>query len=256
MINNSTTRFSDRVENYVKYRPGYPVAIVSFLQETYRLTTDKTIADIGSGTGISGKLFLDSDYSVIGIEPNKEMREKSEALLKDYPGFRAIDATAEDTTLNDNSIDAIIAGQAFHWFDRQACRREFERILKPGGLLVLIWNERLIQNDFEREYDKLIIKFSKDYRSVDHRNINRRSIEDFCTPYDVTLKIFPNKQVFDFDGLKGRLLSSSYAPKENDGNYPAMIRDLTALFNEYRQSNKVEILYDTKVYVSRFGDGI
>lgn len=252
--NNSTTRFSDRVEDYVKYRPGYPVEIIAFLQKTYRLTTDKIIADIGSGTGISAKLFLDNHYSVTGIEPNKEMREKSEALLKDYSNFQAIDATAENTMLNNNSIDAIVAGQAFHWFDRAACRGEFERILKPGGLVVLIWNERLTQNDFAKAYDKLIVRYSNDYRAVDHRNIDSKSIKDFCDPYPVSLKIFSNKQVFGFDGLRGRLLSSSYAPKENDENYPAMIHDLTALFNEYQQNNKVEILYDTKVYIARFGD--
>ena len=253
MINNNTTRFSNRVEDYVKYRPGYPSGIISFLQETYQLTTDKMIADIGSGTGISGKLFLDNHYHVIGIEPNKAMREKSEELLKGYPGFQAIDATAENTTLNDGSMDAIIAGQAFHWFDREICRREFERILKPGGLLVLIWNERLVHNNFEKEYDKLIVKFSKDYQSVDHRNIDLQSIEDFCAPHPVALKIFSNRQVFDFDGLKGRLLSSSYAPKENDENYPEMIHALTALFADYQKDNKVEVAYDTKVYVSGFG---
>lgn len=252
MVNNSATRFSDRVEDYVKYRPGYPSGIIAFLQETYQLTTDKIIADIGSGTGISAKLFLDNKYRVIGVEPNKEMREKSEVLLKGYPNFRATDATAENTKFDNNSVDAIIAGQAFHWFDRQVCRKEFERILKPGGLVVLIWNERLTQNDFAKEYDKLIVKFSKDYQSVDHRNIDRKSIEDFCAPYLVALEVFSNKQVFDFDGLKGRLLSSSYAPKEQDENYPAMIRDLMALFNDYQQDNKIEIMYDTNVYVSRF----
>lgn len=252
MINNSTTRFSDRVEDYVRYRPGYPLETVAFLQHAYRLTNDKMIADIGSGTGISSKLFLDHGYRVIGIEPNKEMREKSEVLLKDYPDFRSVDATAEHTGLDAHSIDAVIAGQAFHWFNRQVCRSEFRRILKPGGLVVLIWNERLTQNNFAKQYDQLIIKFSKDYQLVDHRNIDLGSIEAFCDPYPVALNIFANKQVFDFEGLKGRLASSSYAPKQGDKNYPAMIDALQALFNEYQKDNKVEILYDTKVFVSRF----
>lgn len=256
MVNNSTTRFSDRVEDYVKYRPGYPSGIITFLQKTYGLTTGKIIADIGSGTGISAKLFLDNKYQVIGVEPNKAMREKSEALLNAYLNFHVIAASAENTTFNDNSIDVIVAGQAFHWFDRLACRKEFERILKPGGFVVLIWNERLIKDDFAKAYDKLIVTYSKDYQSVDHRNIDRKSIELFCAPNPVALEIFPNKQVFDFDGLKGRLLSSSYVPKGDEGNYRAMIHDLSLLFNEYQQDDKVEILYDTKIYVSRFGNDI
>ncbi|WP_447641023.1 MULTISPECIES: class I SAM-dependent methyltransferase [Chitinophagaceae] len=252
MANNNTTRFSDRVENYVKYRPAYPKEIISFLQKEYALHTDKTIADMGSGTGILSQLFLDNAYMVIGIEPNKEMREKSEELLHLYHKFSTTSGSAENTMLQNHSVDAIISGQAFHWFDRGKCRIEFERILQPGGLVVLIWNERLSDSDFEKEYDLLIKKHAIDYVTVDHRNIHDADISAFCEPYSVNLKTFPNKQVFDFDGLKGRLLSSSYMPTEKQNGFEDMIADLQELYQKYQQDNQITISYATKVYVSVF----
>jgi SAM-dependent methyltransferase len=244
----NTERFSNRVEDYVKYRPGYPPEIISYLQEAYTLTTDKTIADIGAGTGISTELFLKAGYTVTAIEPNKEMRDKCVALLQQYPHFTALDGTAENTTLPAHSTDAIIAGQAFHWFDREKCKTEFKRILKPNGLVILIWNERRTASDFEKEYDQLIVTHSKDYLQVDHRNIDDEKISAFFAPAAATLKIFANRQVFDFDGLTGRLLSSSYMPSKEDAGYPAMMAALTALFNSYSQYGLITIHYDTKVY--------
>ncbi len=252
MTNNNTTRFSNRVDNYVKYRPHYPSAIVDFLQEKHQLSPDKTVADIGSGTGISSLLFLDKGYRVTGIEPNKEMREKSEELLKDYSNFKTTSGTAENTLLGNASIDAILSGQAFHWFDKEKCSKEFERILQPNGLVILIWNERLVASDFEKEYDKLIIQYASNYVSIDHRNISDKDIEAFCQPHKVELTVFPNKQVFDFDGLKGRLLSSSYMPTENEKGFDEMITDLHTLFNKFQNNSTIEILYDTKVYVSKY----
>lgn len=250
MDNNSTTRFSNRVENYVKYRPNYPKEIITYLENKFGLNHSMIIADIGSGTGISGKLFLDNGYTITGVEPNKEMRKKSEELLAMYPDFKTVSGTAENTSLESNSIDVILAGQAFHWFDRNNCKIEFKRILKPKGLVVLIWNERLTDSDFEKEYDLLIKKYAIDYITIDHRNITNQNIQDFFSPHSVELKVFPNQQIFDFDGLKGRLLSSSYMPVEGQRGFDDMIIDLKSLFNKFSQTQKIRIDYDTKVYVS------
>jgi ubiquinone/menaquinone biosynthesis C-methylase UbiE len=252
MPSNSTTRFSNRVENYVKYRPGYPEEIVPWLQTRYEFPASKIIADIGSGTGISAELFLKNGYTVSGIEPNGPMREMSERLLKDYPRFKAIDGTAEATTLPDQSTDAIIAGQALHWFDAGKTKAEFLRILKPGGLVILIWNERLTNSSFEKEYDQLIINHSKDYVQVDHRNISAENVRAFFHPHKCHLQIFPNQQVFDFEGLKGRLLSSSYMPVEGQNGYMAMINDLRELFNKHDKEGLITIHYDTKLYTGVF----
>ncbi|WP_114936333.1 class I SAM-dependent methyltransferase [Mucilaginibacter endophyticus] len=248
MVTNNTTRFSNRVEDYVKYRPGYPVEIVKFLHDTYNLTQDKLIADIGAGTGISTALFLNKGYRVIAVEPNLEMREKAIELLGAYHGFIPKSGTAENTGIEDNTISAIIAGQAFHWFDAKKTRIEFKRILKPDGIVALIWNERKTTSAFEQEYDELIIKHGNDYVKVDHRNIDTEHIEDFFNPEPVHLEIFANKQIFDFEGLKGRLLSSSYMPTRYDAGYQPMINDLQTLFDKFQRDGVIVINYDTKVY--------
>jgi SAM-dependent methyltransferase len=249
MAKDNTTRFSNRVEDYVKYRPGYPSEMRTYLQTVFDVTTDKIIADIGSGTGISSDYFLHAGYSVIGVEPNAEMRNKSEALLNHYASFSVSPGTAEETQLSDSSVDVIIAGQAFHWFDVEKCKKEFKRILKGSGPLVLFWNERLTASAFEIAYDQLIVDHAIDYVKVDHRNVDLKSIQKFFSPETCELKVFPNQQIFNDEGLQGRLLSSSYMPQKGDAGYEAMIKDLKTLFESYQENNEIQINYATKVYV-------
>lgn len=249
MTKDNTTRFSNRVDDYVKYRPGYPSEMRTYLQTAFEVTTDKIIADIGSGTGISSDYFLQAGYQVIGVEPNAEMRNKSEALLSHYPSFSVSPGTAEETQLSDSSVDVIIAGQAFHWFDVEKCKIEFKRILKGAGPLVLFWNERLTASAFEIAYDQLIVDHAIDYVKVDHRNVDMGSIQKFFSPETCELRTFPNQQIFNYEGLQGRLLSSSYMPQKGDAGYEAMIKDLEILFETYQENNVIQINYATKVYV-------
>jgi SAM-dependent methyltransferase len=254
-MSNSTTRFSDRVEDYVKYRPHYPVAILSYLQDTYQFNPDWVVADIGSGTGISTELFLQSDEKrshrgvkrIYAVEPNLEMRTKAEELLSGYPGFISINGTAEATGLPVASVDLILAGQAFHWFDPVRTRREFVRIARPGAVAALIWNERLILSAFEQEYEALILEYAGDYKTINHKNITDPQIGAFFHPQAFVLAVFDNEQVFDFDGLKGRLLSSSYIPKEGAG-HDAMMKALAALFERHQAGGGVRVGYETKLY--------
>lgn len=252
MKNNSTARFSNRVSNYVKYRPSYPTAIVDYLQQFHNLSTHKIIADIGAGTGISSQLFLERGYKVIAIEPNAFMRVKCEELLRQYQHFSTSAGTAENTLLDTESVEAIVCAQAFHWFNNEYTHAEFKRILKPGGIVVLMWNERLTSSQFEKAYDEFIVRNGIDYKSVDHRNIDRESIQNFFAPSTVTLKTFNNHQIFNFDGLKGRLLSSSYMPSESDERYEPMINELKLLFEQYQQAGQVQINYATKVYTTHY----
>jgi SAM-dependent methyltransferase len=243
-----TRRFSSRVENYVRFRPGYPQEILALLAADCGLTKSSAIADIGSGTGKLAELFLANGNRVYGVEPNREMREAGERLLTLFENFTSIPATAEETTLPHGCADFVTAGQAFHWFDRERCRKEFARILKPGGWIVLIWNDRqTVATAFLAGYEKLLKTYSTDYSKVDHKQIDDDVVREFFG-YAPAKKLIPSGQEFDFEGLKGRLLSSSYAPEAGQRGYAEMLRDLETLFNAHQENGRVRFIYDTVVY--------
>jgi SAM-dependent methyltransferase len=246
---NLTTRFSSRVDNYVRYRPGYPAEIIDLLRRECALSKDSLMADIGSGTGKLTELFLENGNRVFGVEPNREMREAGERLLKRFPHFRSVDGKAEATTLPDHSVDFIVVGQAFHWFDLKACRLEFSRILKAGGQVVVIWNDRLVATTyFLAAYDGLLREFSTDYEQVNHRRFNDgEAIRSFFGD-EAHLKNFKNAQQFDFEGLKGRLLSSSYAPEAGQPKHDEMIAALKRIFEAHQKDGRVVFEYETHVY--------
>jgi SAM-dependent methyltransferase len=246
-----TRRFSSRVDNYVRFRPGYPKEILTLLKAECGMSNSSVIADIGSGTGKLTELFLENGNAVFGVEPNREMREAGERLLKAFATFTSIDAAAEETTLPKASVDFIVAGQAFHWFDRIRCHQEFVRILKPGGWVVLIWNDRQTEaTPFLHEYEKLLQTYSADYSKVDHKNIDDLVVREFFGYPPAKAKI-PSAQQFDFEGLKGRLLSSSYAPDQGQPGHAEMLRDLETIFNARQQSGRVEFAYDAVVYYGK-----
>jgi SAM-dependent methyltransferase len=248
-MTDATQRFSSRVENYVKYRPGYPNEVIETLRNECGLNADSIVADVGSGTGILTEMFLRNGNAVYGIEPNREMREAAERLLKDHPRFRSVAAQAEETTLDDDSVDFVAAGQAFHWFDREKTRREFARVLKPRGWVALIWNERVTTTTpFLVAYEQLLKDYSTDYEQVDHRRIDDDVIRDFFGSDDFRLKRFINVQVFDYEGVKGRLLSSSYAPEEGHPNYEPMLAELERIFQTYQDEGRVVFEYVTQMY--------
>ena len=244
-------RFSDRVENYVRYRPGYPPGILYLLRREAGLTPASVIADIGSGTGISTRLFLTEECAVYGVEPNREMRQAAECLLAGWPAFRSVDGTAQATTMADKSVDLIVAAQAFHWFNTPETRAEFTRILKPAGRIVLIWNERLTDAaPFLRDYEQLLLRFGTDYASVRHENTDASALAQFFAgPY--AAHTFPNEQRFDFTALQGRLLSSSYAPAAGHPQHERMIAELRRIFDLHQSNGEVCFLYDTRVYLGK-----
>src|SRR3989304_2686730 len=222
-----TKRFSTRAQYYNKYRPQYPGAIIKLLRAECGLSSSSIIADIGSGTGILSRLFLKNDDIVLGVEPNKELRKIAEKLLKDYSNFKSVAGAAESSNLKDQSVDFITSGQAFHWFHTNKSRKEFLRILKPNGWVVLIWN---------------------DYKEVNQQIPDKGNFAKFFGHDSFQLKIFHNFQVFDYESLKGRVLSSSYAPMKGHPNYEQMMRNLHRIFLEYQSDGKVRFEYDTKVY--------
>ena len=244
-----TRRFANRVDVYIRHRPSYPSQLFDLLEKECGLSTDWTIADIGSGTGILSRLFLKRGHIVFGVEPNVEMRRAAEGLLTGFSGFRSTSATAEETTLKSQSIDLIVAGQAFHWFDPDFARREFGRILKPGGIVALIWNDRRKDSTkFLTEYERLLITFGTDYQKVDHTRLTSTTLNTFFGPGGYRSAAFDNQQQLDFYGLRGRLLSASYIPPENDPQFSPMIRQLHTIYETHQLDGQVALDYDTRIY--------
>jgi SAM-dependent methyltransferase len=248
---NSKERFSNRAADYVRYRPGYPRGVLDLLRGECGLTPESTIADIGSGTGILTRLILENGNFVYGIEPNLAMREAGEEFLAAYPKFRSVAATAEATTLPDAGVDLVTAAQAYHWFDPPAARVEFARILRPGGWVSVIWNERKKDlRPFAEQYEQLLRTFGTDYARVSETYPeSRRMTELFGGEF--RHRAFPNEQLMDFDALRGRLLSSSYAPAAGHPNHGPMLADLRKIFDSHAVSGRVRFEYETHVYYGR-----
>lgn len=248
-VGDPLVRFSDRAEDYAKYRPRYSHDVVHALQQACGLTAQHLIADVGCGTGLLAEIFLHNGNRVIGVEPNREMRLAGERCLAGYANFSMVAGSAESTTLNDASVDFVIAAQAFHWFRPPETRAEFARILKPGGWVVLVWHHRDAQaTPFLRAYEAFVGKYSIDYEQVSRKYLaNYDALQRFFAPNKMVLIQQHNQQRLDFDGLRGRLLSSSYIPKSGE-KHDAMLHALPELFEAHAENGLVTLEYDTNIY--------
>ncbi|WP_329740417.1 class I SAM-dependent methyltransferase [Dyella sp. A6] len=249
----STERFSDRVADYVRYRPDYPQALIDWLRNEHGMTADWQVADVGAGTGISSKLLLDAGLTVTAVEPNAAMRAAAAAWLDDNPRFAAVDGRADATGLTDASVDLVTVAQAFHWFDPETTRREFRRILRPGRPAAIFWNSRrLAGTPFLEGYEALLQRYGTDYTSVAERYADDATMQAwFGTGWRSTAR-FEHKQRLDFDGLRGRLMSSSYAPQPGHPQHEPMITALHALFERCQQDGRISFDYDTRIIVGTF----
>jgi SAM-dependent methyltransferase len=249
-----TGRFSNRVTDYVRFRPSYPSALVDLLVEELGIGPGKTVADVGSGTGILTTLLLDTQSRVIGVEPNPAMRAAAEGKLSDRPGFVSAEGLAEATGLEDDSVDAVTAAQAFHWFRVDETAKEFRRILRPEGRAALIWNSRPpVGSPFLVAYETFLEDWGTDYTTVREKHVVDDALPRFFGGGPMTSRQFANEQVLDYRGLEGRLLSSSYTPPRDDPRCPPMLDALMTLFGEHSIDGVVRIDYDTKVYYGRPG---
>lgn len=246
----STTRFSDRVTNYKKYRPTYPCEAIEYLFGNFGLNGQSVIADIGSGTGKLSALLLPHCRRVLAVEPNTPMRREAEAALKADPGFVSVDGTAEQSGLADHTVDAITVAQAFHWFDLAAAKAEFSRILKTDGPVFLIWNKRCVTTPFQKAYESFLSSGIIGYAQGSHHNITPEIIHDFM-PTDFTVECFTHRQILDWEGLLGRFHSSSYTPAEGTEAYFHMQQQLKQLFQTHSEKGRIAFDYHTEVYSGR-----
>ena len=254
MPKSPTARFSDRVEDYVRYRPGYPPEVLDLLRAECGLRPSHIVADIASGTGMFTRLLLENGNSVFAVEPNTEMREMGVRQLESYDRLVSVAGTAEETTLGSASVDFVTAAQAAHWFDLPRARAEFARILRPAGWCVLIWNERRTETTpFLLDYEQLLLTYGTDYKEVRHERTTA-IIHEFFAPALADERVFDLRQQFDYEGLAGRLLSSSYAPLEGHPSHAPMMQELQRIFRAHATDGKVEFEYNTRVYYGRLGE--
>ena len=243
-----TRRFSDRVADYVRYRPGYPDEIVDTLERETGLSPGAVVADFGSGTGLSSELFLRRGYEVYAVEPNAEMRAAAEDRLGSRAGFNSVEGTAECSTLPDAWAELAVAGQAFHWFDCEGARREIARVLRTAeSHVALFWNSRRTDSPFLEAYEEMLLEYATDYQDINHRNIGPAQLRAFFGG-EYQSRVFPSEQPFDFEGLRGRLLSSSYAPAAGQPGHVPMLERLREIFDAHQQGGRVSFLYDTELY--------
>jgi SAM-dependent methyltransferase len=252
LVSDPTSRFSDRVRDYVRWRPGYPPEVLEALRTDLGLEPAHVVADVGSGTGLLSRLFVENGNVVYGVEPNREMAAVAEADLGGTGRFHSVDGRAEATSLLDRSVDLVTAGQAFHWFKVPESRAEFRRILRPGGGVALVWNlRRLDSTPFLRDYEAFLHRWSNDYEEVSAQYAREESLRGLFGETGWTERRFDSAQRFDFEGLRGRLLSSSYTPKEGDPRREAMLAALPAVFEPHARDGRVAFEYDTRVFLGR-----
>jgi len=249
-----TERFGDRVDDYRRTRPGYPPALTQWLMHEAALAPGAVVADLGSGTGLLTRDLLAAGLRVHAVEPNAPMRASAEQDLGRHAGFSSHDGTAESTGLDAGSVDLITAAQAYHWFVPAEARREAQRILKPGGQAALIWNVRRIDTPFAQAYEDLLMTRCPDYAAGQPHQASIGEISLFfgtTVPREVR---FDCTQQFDFDGLRGRLLSSSYTPKAGDPARETVLTALREVFEAHQQDGVVAFDYDTRAYLAPMHD--
>lgn len=251
VVNKNIDRFNFRAENYDKFRPGYPHALLEYIYQHNKLNEDSVITELGAGTGILSFELAKWPCKLIAIEPNDEMRKKALGTLKGLRNCQVVNATAEKTTLLDSSIDLIICAQSFHWFNTNRAKTEFQRILKTNRKVAIIWNIRSAETDFEKAYEDFILQFSIDYVEVKRREFRGNNLDQFFKAHSFEEKVFVYDTYLTFEQLLGRTLSYSYMPNIDNPVLPEMTIQLKSLFDKYNTKEIISLSYKTKLFMGR-----
>lgn len=252
MLPNPPERFTGRVESYRRYRPRYPAEIAGLLRRDCGLQDGAAVVDVAAGTGLLSEIFLAAGFVVTAVEPNAEMRAACSELKRSYPELRVLEGTAEETGLAGSAADLITVAQAMHWFDLERTRREFARILKPGGYCAVIYNNRHAGGDaFHEACERFLLKFGVDYESVKKQHVGRKRLAQFFAPAEMKCAVFANSQALTREGFEGRILSSSYIPRPGDRRFGEMQAELQKLFEEHESGGLVTIRHECVVCYGR-----
>lgn len=242
---NPQTRFSDRAEDYAKYRPSYPAAAIDTLLQGWAESAQFVAADVGAGTGISSRLLAERGVQVWAIEPNAAMRQAADP----HPGMTFLAASAEETGLPAASVDLVTCFQAFHWVDPDRGLAEFHRILKPGGRLALVWNTRDCTDGFTQGYSELVRHLSNQH-PAESRMVVEQPLLVSPLFRNVHQHRFSYQQTMDFEGLVGRAQSVSYLPKDEQAQQQ-LLSGLQALFEQWMDDRGlVAMTYSTEVFLA------
>lgn len=261
-MSDETRRFDDRVQDYLLSRPGYPRQLLDVLRAAMgtgapaRLSDwrlEWRVADIGAGTGLLSMPFLEAGCQVDAVEPSGPMREAARRLQGRFPGLRVHEGRAEATGLDDDAVDLVVAGQAFHWFDAAAAREEWQRILRPGGVAAAVWNRRHLEGTpFAVAYETFNRTWGIDYAAVSERYESKSDLETVFGAAPEA-KALPNRQRLDLAGLLARLRSCSYLPGVDHPRHADMMAAAEKLFSAHAVAGRVELVYDTVVYAGPLG---
>ncbi len=248
---NNTKKFSGKAGDYSAGRPAYAQSLIDMLYAKQGFSAQSVIADIGCGTGIFARQLLERGSYVFGVEPNDEMRLAAEKSLAEFKKFRAVNGTAENTTLADNSVDFVTSAQAFHWFDGVAFKAECNRILRPGGKVFLIWNTRDTAAKINRLCEEVFSKFCPDFKGFSGglKKDDERISEFFDGKF--SYEEFANPLAYDREKFIHRSLSGSYSLTENNEKYGDYLQELYRLFDGNCESGVLLIPNKTVVY---YGD--
>jgi len=243
--------FTNRTESYAKGRPGYAEGVMELVFRDIVKPGD-TIADVGSGTGIFARAFIERGYTVYCVEPNEEMRAQAIKTFAGSPHFVPVAASAENTTLPAQSVDLVSAASAFHWFDADAFRTECKRVLKPDGTVFVVINARKYDDPFTLRQHAICTAHCKAFVSLRHGLL--RSIPKLEAFFGDRM----NHAEFDFpleytkENFIQRSLSSSYAPEPNTAACQKYTDALWALMDELApHHDKITVPNASAVYWGR-----
>ena len=218
------------------------------MKTNYHITKKTKIAEIGSGTGILTKQMIEFGCDTFAVEPNIEMRKIADRKLNQFNNYNSIAATAENTTLNSNSIVLIIVAQAFHWFNKEQFMNECHRIQKKMNI-VLVWNTKNPEQPYIKDLEIVNKRYCKDFKGFSG-GICEEEIRYFFNN-KLSIYNFINDCELDYNGFQNAILTASYAPNENNENYKDYISEIQNIFIKHSTKNKIKILNNTIAYTNK-----